>query len=152
MQAKKKPEVFYVGIKDPIELRRSLLESSKEIVQIMQDFERFKEMRQQKLQLKEQLKKNVTDLFSLVRDLKKALPKTELRIKLDREHHFAKPEGESEEVMPNKKGKQKKTKAFAKKIAKMEPKEEAVKSRKTLGELDKLEEELKRIEDKLGTL
>lgn len=153
--SKKKPEVFYVGIKDPIEIRRSILESSKELVQLMQDFEKFKELRDTKAQLKDQLKKEVNDTQTLMRKLRLKIPKTELRVKLFREHAEPVPEVEEEEA-PAKKGKGKKTKgkgkvskqvkAPAKKVA--APKVE----KKTLSELDKLESELKKIEDKLGRL
>ena len=45
---KEEDQVFFVGIKDPIEIRRSILESSKEMLQYLQRAERFKEVRKEK--------------------------------------------------------------------------------------------------------
>lgn len=151
-QQKKKNEVFYVGIKDPIELRRSLLESSKEIVQLLQDFEKFKELRDQKALLKEQIKKEVAESDAMMRKLKTILPKIELRIKLDREHVEPKVDTDGEEIktVKVKKGK----KLVSVKVNKPKKEEKAVEkhSKSTINELDKLEAELKKIEAKLGTL
>ena len=41
MSKEEKDQAYYVGIKDPIELRRSLLESSKEMLQYLQKFEKL---------------------------------------------------------------------------------------------------------------
>lgn len=140
----KKKDVFYVGIKDPIEIRRSILESSKEIVQLLQDFEKFKELREQKAQLKEMLKKDIHSMSGLIKKLRVVLPKTELRVRLEQEHIIP-----GEEPV-EKKSKGKKGKAEKEKAGKAPKK--FVEPRKAVTELDKLEEELKKIESKLGSL
>lgn len=149
--SKKKHEVFYVGVKDPIEIRRSILESSKELVQLMQDFEKFKEMRDTKIKLKEELKKEVNDVQSLMRKFKSKLPKTEVRVKLFREHTVANEEEEEEVPTKKSKGKKSKSKSKGRKIKKVKVAPKKV-VKKNLSELDKLESELKKIEDKLGRL
>jgi len=154
MQSKDKQDVFYVGIKDPIEIRRSLLESSKEIVQLMQDFERFKDMREQKYELKEQLRKDIIAIEAMMKRLRKFIPKTKLRVRLAQEH---KELDEAEEEPPatsrRKSSKKKSSKALkSSKSKKAKKVKEQPKPKRALTELDKLEEELRKIEEKLGTL
>jgi len=146
MQSKDKKNVFYVGIKDPIEIRRSLLESSKEIVQLMQDFERFKDIREQKFLLKEELKKDIAAIQKMMKALKKAVPKTELRVRLMHEHE----EYEEELLKPKKKSKKSKKSKTSKKSSTKKAK--PVEKKKPVTELDKLEDELRKIEEKLGNL
>ena len=67
-----KEEVYYVGVKDPIEIRRSLLESSREIVQYLQRSERFKGTRSEKAEELAKLKETMREINSLMRKLKTA--------------------------------------------------------------------------------
>ena len=130
----KKPEVFFVGIRDPIEIRRSILESSREMLQLLQRFEKFKVVREEKHAMVEDLKSDIKNLQKLIGSLKGGLPKTELRVKLKREH---------KEVVKAK------TKKATKKVQKAEmPKM----SKKQMSELEKLESELGAIESKLSGL
>ena len=81
-EKKGEEETFYVGIKDPIEIRRSILESSKDIVQYLQRAERFKAIRAEKAEQLAKLKETVRELQSLVRKIRAALPRTKLRTSL----------------------------------------------------------------------
>ena len=79
VKKEEKEEVFYVGMKDPIEVRRSILESSKEMVQYLQRAERFKKVRAKKAEQLARLRAIMKDISLLARKLKSALPKTKLR-------------------------------------------------------------------------
>jgi len=71
----KEEDVFFVGIKDPIEVRRNLLESTRDIVQTLQRFERFKQVREEKQQEVVRLREQVREISKLVNKLKSLLPK-----------------------------------------------------------------------------
>lgn len=133
---KKEPEIFFVGVEDPIELRRSILESSKEIVQYLQRFERFKKVRSEKASEIVKLRIQTKEINKLVRQLKLLLPKTKLRRKVP------KPE-EPKEI--------KRTPIMEEEIEPVKipiPKIEA----KPMSDIEKLEAELSEIEDRLGKL
>ena len=132
-----KEEVFYVGVKDPIEIRRSLLESSKEIVQYLQRAERFKATRTEKAEQIAKLKQTMREITSLTRKLKTALPKTQIRARL----HKHEEEVLKEELIE-------KNIEAAKEKDKVE--EEEIKEKPAgMSELEKLETELGEIESRL---
>jgi len=117
---------FFVGIDNPIELRRQVLESSKKLVEVLKKYESFKERRAQKLMLVEKLKKNLADLNRLNAKLKVVMPKTNLRVP----HQLL---GiAADRPRPN--------------LPRVEEKEEPQ------GEMERLEMELQNIESKLGKL
>ena len=134
---KESKEVFFVGIKDPIETRRGLLESSRDIVQSLQRFENFKVLRAEKEQRTRELVTVIRSTQRLVSRLKKSLPETKLRVKVMKE----KQEQSKAKVKKGKKAKPQKEKKPEIKI-----------SRKELGEIDRLEQELNNIEQKLHNL
>ena len=76
-----KENIFYVGVKDPIELRKSLLESSRDIIKSLQKHESFKEIREEKTEQIIKLKNVMSDIEKLNKRLKAELPKIELRAK-----------------------------------------------------------------------
>lgn len=127
--SKEEESVFYVGMRDPIEIRRSLLESSKEMLQYLQRFEKFKSVRKEKEKETAKLKETIKEIQTLVRKLKAELPKTGLRAK--------------ERPKP-------------KKVKKAPAKEESlpvvVEKPKEMSELEKLESELGEIEGRLTDL
>ncbi len=73
--------IFYVGIKNPIDVRKNLLESSKYIIKNLQRHERFKAIRGEKIGQIMKLKEIMYDVGKLNARLKAELPKTELRAK-----------------------------------------------------------------------
>ncbi len=130
--ANKEGDVFYVGVRDPSSVRKALLESSKSIVEGLQRYEKFKVIREQKAAEILRFKEDIKEINKLINKLKSALPKTKLK-----------------EVLPKK---SKKAKAKAKKIEKkIAPKIEVKKEVKP-SELEKLEQELAEIEEKLARL
>ena len=143
---KKEGDIFFVGIKDPIEIRRSILESLKGTVEDLQRFERFKAVREEKLNAIRVLKAQVRELHKMVNKLRTEVPRSDLRIKMGAEHAAI-------EAEKTKMTKKEKKKATAKKVEVKEEKQPEVKLKpKELSELEKLEAELSSIESKLGRI
>ena len=116
-------EIFYVGVKDPRELRRSLLESTKDIVVFMKTYDNLKSFRLKKFDEMQKLKVLIEELSRLIAKLQRELPKTRLR------------------VVPEEKGRK------AKAAAKQKPKPKV-----SASDVEKLELELNDIEQKLKSL
>ncbi len=76
---KKKEEVFFVGVNEPVEIRRNILEASREMVLLLQMYEKFKSVRDEKRHEMEKLRGLVREIALLVSRLKRHLPKTNLR-------------------------------------------------------------------------
>ncbi|MFH0868210.1 MAG: hypothetical protein V1831_02770 [Candidatus Woesearchaeota archaeon] len=120
---------LFVEVRGPEEVRRDILESLKEIVENLQRFEKFKEIRKKKIAHINKLEKIVKEINKIVPNLKTSLPETKIRI-----------------VNVSKPQKNKKSNSVKTKDAREEP------QTKPLTELQKLESELNEIESKLGSL
>jgi|TARA_B100002003_G_C14147363_1_gene551786 hypothetical protein len=136
----KEEEVFFVKVKDPNDVKKNLLESLKDIVENLHRFEKFKAIREEKLENINKLRENIKELTKLNSKLRSALPETKLRIALKK----------AKEV-------KKKRHKVSKKVFKKEPVEKIEKAPKAekqrpLSELEKLETELSAIEGRLGNL
>lgn len=70
---------FFVGIYDPIDVRRNLLENSKEIIKSLQSFDTLVKIRHQKTKLYKEMKDVMNELGLLITKLKSKLPKAHLR-------------------------------------------------------------------------
>jgi len=138
---KKENDIFFVGIKDPVEIRRSILESLKGTVEDLQRFERFRAIREEKAGAVIVLKSQVRELVRMTNKLRAEIPKSDLRVKLGAEH--AAIEAEKQKAVKKEK-KAKKVEA--------KPVEEVRAKPKELSELEKLEAELSSIEAKLGKM
>ena len=57
---------FYIGVKSPVEIRRQVLESSRSVLQTLQQYEKFKELRMQKLE-------EIAALKNILRELDNAV-------------------------------------------------------------------------------
>ncbi len=115
------PEVFYVGISEPKEMRRNLLESLKGTILILQTYERISKKRREKVEKILLLKNVLSDIDSLLNAVKRRLPKT--RVRTTTAESDASPSStRSRRVYPK------------------------------VGEIERLEQELTTIEDKLGKL
>src|SRR3989338_4352152 len=111
-KAPKTEEVFYVGVQDPTEVRRNVLESYRDAVHFLQQHEKLKALRAQKAHALEEERADVRELKTLVLRLKRGMPKTKLRVKLNEEHREAKApvEKKAEEKPKRKEEKPKKEK------------------------------------------
>jgi hypothetical protein len=145
--AEEEKDVFYVGIKSPVEIRRGILESSKGVIEALQRYERLKVIRNEKGESIDKLKALIKEIIRDVNKLKSDLPKAKIRIKSREEAPLI--ETEEEEVKPKKVKVKKKAAKKAKKEVKPKVTEEKP---KPLGELEKLESELSSIEKKLSRI
>jgi len=127
MSKSEKEKMFYVGIKEPIDLRRNLLEYSKMVVKSLQKYEKFKDLRREKIEHILKLKSAIREIKKLNNDLLLKLPET--KIKFERKERKKIPKGKKE-------------------IEEELSKKEIIK----MNELEKLEAELSSIEAKLNTL
>lgn len=127
MAKEEKVKSFYVGLKDPTDLRRNLLECSKMVVRSLQKYERFRDLRRQKIENTLKLKSIIKEIKKYNNDLMSMLPETKVKEKKKEKTKIPKGKKEIEEEI---------SKAEIKKMS----------------ELEKLEAELSSIESKLDTL
>ena len=72
--ANKKEDIFYVNVNGADELRRDILESSKMIVEILKNYERFKSANKEKQKEIGNLKLKIKNILKLISKLRSALP------------------------------------------------------------------------------
>lgn len=122
-----KEKEFYVGISNPMGVRRDVLETSKEIIQILKRYETFSHIKENKRAEMARFRTIINDITQLMTGLKSSLPPLKLE-DLPREEasHVKRP------VM-----------------AKVSKPQEKVRS---VSEIDRLEQELGKIEEKLRSL
>ena len=126
-------ELFFVQVNDPGEVRRNILETLRDIVEVLKRFEKFKHLRHEKLEKINKLRGLLKETNKIFGNLKAKLPQTNLRATVIRE-------------IP----KQPK-KTHHRKGKKMKVAEEKM-PKKEMTETDKLEAELTAIENKLKSL
>jgi len=73
-------ELFYVGIRDPVEIRKELLTSSKNVIDSLRRYERYHELKEMKLQHVMRLKRVFDELLVLNKKLRGKLPKVPIRM------------------------------------------------------------------------
>ncbi len=125
-------ELFFVQVKDPNEVRRGILETLKDIVEVLKSFEKFKRIRHEKLEKINHLRVLTRQANKMLGDLKLKLPQTNLRATA----------ASGVSAQPKK--------AHHKKGIKTKAEEKTPKREMT--EVDKLEAELNAIEGKLKSL
>jgi uncharacterized coiled-coil protein SlyX len=162
MATPKNPDVFFVGINNTADLKRSIIESTRDSLLFLQKYEAFLELRKQKNQTIDELKKLVKEITSMVNNLKKQLPESEIHrrlgqaeISIEKEILGIGVEKKKEEAeLANAKAKARrssavrKAKAATPEEAKAEQKDNS-KAEKEQGEMDKLEGQLKELENRL---
>jgi hypothetical protein len=72
-------DVFFVGVNEPIEVRKEVLGCAKDVIGSLRSFERFKDVRKQKVDTSVKLKKHIDELHLLMNRLKNKLPKSHVR-------------------------------------------------------------------------
>ena len=77
-------DVFYVNLNDPVELHRSILESTKHVLSNLKRYEAFKKVRTYKVEYLMQLKHVMGEINLLVNRLNREMPKTGLRALADK--------------------------------------------------------------------
>ncbi len=136
--------LFFVQVRDPNEVRRNALEILKNILETLQRFEKFKHIRQEKLESMQKLRNFVKDVNKMMSDLRSKLPQTNLRAVDSRETPK-----KSKKVEIKKK---KKTKAAEQRLPEKKPAQEQKQPKKEMTDLEKLEAQLGAIEGKLKSL
>lgn len=122
--AKKEENPLFVGITSGNELRKSMLECSKDILESLKEHEKLKSVKEEKMKLFNKLRGNIKDISRMVNSLRMSLPKVK----------------EAEVKKPEAKG----IKAEKPRIKIEKPREKT--------ELEKLEDELGEIENKLNSM
>lgn len=129
-----KNELFFVEVKQPNQIRKHILETLKDILEVLHRFEKFRSMRHKKLESIQKLRAMLKDANKMLGTLKLKLPQTNLRATVVKEslghrqiHHKKKKRSSKEEK--------------AEKPQKRE-----------MTETEKLEAELNAIESKLKSL
>jgi len=153
-------DVFYVGVRDPVEVRRSLLESAREAIHFLKRYEKVKSIRAEKTQVILKLDTQVKDLRNMVAKLRKVFPATKLRTQFPARKsqcvvcsNFFKNQTELSQHMKHHQPKKSERHEPVRNPIIME-KQEAPPPKKSapLSDLEKLEGELADIEDKLDKL
>lgn len=75
---KEDKDILFVEVNESSEVRRDILESLREILGILQRFEKFKESRKEKIHYMIKLGKIVRDINKIMSNLKKSLPEPEI--------------------------------------------------------------------------
>ena len=81
-KSRKTEDVFYVGIREPTEIRRNLLESARESIRFLQRFEKLKAIREEKFQTILHLDSQMKGLKLLVSKLRKSFPAAKSHVRL----------------------------------------------------------------------
>ena len=128
-------EMLFVHIGETIEVKKAILESLRDILTTLQKFERFKQIRHQKLENAQRLRIMFRQTSKLLSDLRNKLPRTDLKAILPT---ISKPVKEAPKPAPV--------------VAVEEPPVQKEKPKRTMTELEKIESELAEIEGKLKDL
>lgn len=127
--------IFFAQVKAPNEVRRNILETLKDIVEVLQRFEKFKRIRHEKLERIHKLRGLIKDANKMLGTLRLKMPQTNLRASA------------AAEAPAHKKAHHRK-----KKKAKSSGEKQEKAPKKEMTELEKLEAELGAIESKLKSL
>jgi hypothetical protein len=76
---------YFIQIRTPTDVRKGILSSSKQIIQVLQRYERIKILRVKKLEKIAMLKMLNKEIRLLIVKLKKAFPVAEYRVKIGQE-------------------------------------------------------------------
>lgn len=125
-------DLFFVGIRDSVELRKELLLSSKNVLDSLRKYEQYKVIKDQKFQYIAELKRVFDELLVLNKKLRAKMPKVP-----GKTPSFPGAKESPAEEEP--------AKQSSKQPVKIERQEK-------LSKLDLLEQELARVEERLGRL
>ena len=152
-KSRKSENVFYIGIREPAEMRRNLLESARESIRFLQRYEKLKAIREEKFQTILQLDAEVKELRSLAGKLRKAFPAAKSHVRLPKykpvcdvcSKQFSSETGLSKHMKMHQ-PKEEKRESIAESVEETKPK------KRVISDLEKLENELTDIEGKLSEM
>ncbi len=75
-----KSDFFYIGIENPGNVRKGILEASKELIQILQRYEKLKAIRAEKYAQTARLKAIYDDVIAMLSDVKAELPAMDVKV------------------------------------------------------------------------
>ena len=75
---KENEDILFVEVNESSEVRRAILESLREILGILQRFEKFKESRKERIHYISKLGKIVREINKIISNLKKSLPEPKI--------------------------------------------------------------------------
>jgi hypothetical protein len=153
MEGKNIQNDLYVNVKKPLELRRSILEASKDVLFTLQKIEHIRQIRKQKTDLIQQLKVQIGEINLLASKLSEHLPDytfapkmNEELLKIRAKERKEELHEESKKAKKDKKGKkEKKEKIKNNKKGKQPEEEDANESRKLELQLNKVAGKLKKL-------
>ncbi len=73
-----KQDIFYVGINNPIKLRRNVLECSKLMIRSLQVYEKVNRLRDKRVDKTEKFKSTIRELSRMCNSLKRELPSNKI--------------------------------------------------------------------------
>lgn len=146
---KKSEDVLYVGVREPTEIRRNLLESARETIHFLQRYEKLKAIRERKFQAILQLDNEMKELKSLVGKLKKSFPTAKPYMRLPK-HKLACNVCNKE--FDSTAGLSKHMKVHQPKDEKVVEHEIKAPKKRVHSDIERLENELTEIEGKLGEM
>jgi hypothetical protein len=77
----KKEDLVYVGIDDPTSIRRDLLEASKSLVHVLKGQHNLKELRNRKHRLTDELRNRITAISDMLAEAKALLPEATFELR-----------------------------------------------------------------------
>lgn len=167
-QKKDSSSLFYVGIRDPTETHRTILECARDSIRLLQQYEKIKAIREEKLQTTLKLDTEMKQLRGLMNKLKSFFPLSKFNVSIPTHVHphmlkcavCDQTFGNQVKLAKHLHTHQKKVHAH-KKVAKKPQSEQPTqfsetpppkKKQRPLSDLEQLEKELSDIEGKLGGL
>lgn len=75
MKQKKEVQEYFVGVTEPIEMRKNILEGSRMLIHALQRYERYKQIRHKKLEAINRLNQITREIGILLTKLKNEMPK-----------------------------------------------------------------------------
>ena len=127
--------VYFVQVRDPTEVRKHILETLRQIFEMLQRLEKLRHLRHEKLEIVSKLRSLFKDANKLLGTLKVKLPQTNLKVTVTKEQVHSKKHHAKNKKFPKD----------------MKEKPEAA-PKKELSDAEKLEAQLNAIESKLKNL
>ena len=149
MATPKNPSAFFVGLHDTKDLKRALLESTRDTIMFMQKYENILKIRTQKNEAIDHLKKLVKEINKMVSNLKQKLPESEIHRKLGSEEIAIEKQILSDKLETEKRVAKPKLSSQKQESPKEAVEEEKETNKKESSEMEKLESQLKELENRL---
>lgn len=90
---KEKETAFYVGVSNPNDIRKTMLETSKELLVSLKQYEHLRDIRTQKSALYSQYTAQINTVKTLINKLQRAIPKHDLsHLVAKKQQEYVKPE------------------------------------------------------------